>query len=35
MGSPRKYIYATGRVGNGQNHVEIDTINGDVILRQE
>ncbi len=35
QGSPRKYIYATGRVGNGQNHVEISTINGDVILRQE
>jgi DUF4097 and DUF4098 domain-containing protein YvlB len=35
MGSPRKYIYATGRVGDGQNHVEISTINGDVILRQE
>ncbi len=35
QGSPRKYIYATGRVGNGENHVEIDTINGDVILKQE
>lgn len=34
-GSPRKYIRATGRVGNGQNHVTIETINGDVILKQE
>ena len=35
FGSPRKFIRATGRVGNGQNHVTINTINGDVILRQE
>jgi DUF4097 and DUF4098 domain-containing protein YvlB len=34
-GSPRKYIRASGRVGNGQNKVSIDTVNGDVILRQE
>jgi DUF4097 and DUF4098 domain-containing protein YvlB len=34
-GTPRKYIYAEGRVGSGQNHVEIKTINGDVILKQE
>ncbi len=34
-GTPRKYIYAEGRVGSGMNHVEIKTINGDVILRQE
>jgi DUF4097 and DUF4098 domain-containing protein YvlB len=34
-GTPRKYIYAQGRVGSGQNHVEIDTINGDVIFKQE
>lgn len=35
FGTPRKFIRATGRVGNGQNRVTIDTINGDVILRQE
>ena len=35
QGTPRKYIYAEGRVGSGQNHVEIDTINGDVIVKQE
>jgi DUF4097 and DUF4098 domain-containing protein YvlB len=35
QGSPRKYIYAEGRVGSGQNHVQIETINGDVILKQE
>jgi len=34
-GSPRKYIRAQGRVGNGQNRVTINTINGDVILKQE
>jgi DUF4097 and DUF4098 domain-containing protein YvlB len=34
-GTPRKYIRAAGRVGNGLNKVSIDTINGDVILRQE
>ena len=34
-GTPRKYIYVTGRVGDGQNRVTIDTINGDVILKQE
>ena len=35
FGSPRKFIRASGRVGNGQNRVTIDTINGDVILRQQ
>jgi len=34
-GTPRKYIRATGRVGSGLNKVTIDTINGDVVLRQE
>jgi len=34
-GTPRKYIYVSGRVGDGQNQVTIDTINGDVILKQE
>jgi DUF4097 and DUF4098 domain-containing protein YvlB len=34
-GTPRKYIRASGRVGNGKNKVTIDTIDGDVILRQE
>jgi hypothetical protein len=34
-GSPRKYILAKGRVGNGLNHVEIKTVNGDVIIKQE
>ena len=35
FGTPRKYIRAAGRVGNGLNKVSIDTINGNVILRQE
>ena len=34
-GTPRKYIYVTGRVGNGQNTVKIETINGDIVLKQE
>lgn len=34
-GTPRKYIVATGRVGDGKNQVTIDTINGDVVLKQE
>ncbi len=34
-GSPRKYILAQGRVGDGRNPVTIDTINGDVVLKQE
>jgi DUF4097 and DUF4098 domain-containing protein YvlB len=34
-GSPRKYIRSEGRVGSGLNHVEIKTVNGDVILKQE
>lgn len=35
FGTSRKFIRAAGRVGNGQNHVTIDTVNGDVILHQE
>ena len=31
-GTPRKYIYANGRVGSGQNRVVISTINGNVTL---
>jgi len=34
-GSARKYIRARGKVGSGLNHVEIKTVNGDVILKQE
>ncbi|HEY2124261.1 MAG TPA: hypothetical protein VGG94_02260 [Chthoniobacterales bacterium] len=34
-GTPRKYIYVTGRVGNGGNTVKIETINGDISLKQE
>jgi DUF4097 and DUF4098 domain-containing protein YvlB len=34
-GTPRKYIYVTGRVGNWQNRVKIETINGDIVLKQE
>jgi DUF4097 and DUF4098 domain-containing protein YvlB len=35
FGSPRKYIRAKGKVGTGLNHVVINTVNGDVILKQE
>ena len=34
-GTPRKYLRAKGQVGDGSNHVTINTINGDVILKQE
>ncbi|OLE53643.1 MAG: hypothetical protein AUG51_12335 [Acidobacteria bacterium 13_1_20CM_3_53_8] len=34
QGSPRKYIYATGSVGNGRYKVIIKTINGDVTIRR-
>lgn len=33
-GSPRKYIYGTGKVGDGKNKVTIRTINGDIIIRK-
>ena len=35
FGTARKFIRASGRVGNGLNRVTIQTINGDVIIRQE
>ena len=35
QGSPRKYIIAQGRVGDGKNPVTIETINGDVVVKQE
>lgn len=34
-GSPRKYIRASGVVGSGLNHVTINAINGNVVLKQE
>jgi len=34
-GTARKYIRARGRLGSGLNHVTIETVNGDVILKQE
>jgi DUF4097 and DUF4098 domain-containing protein YvlB len=33
-GSPRKYIYGTGRLNGGKHRIEIRTVNGDVILRR-
>ncbi|MCI0413297.1 DUF4097 domain-containing protein [bacterium] len=33
-GSPRKYIYGSGKVGAGTHRVRIRTINGDIILRK-
>ena len=35
FGSPRKFIRAKGRVGSGLNHVTVETVNGDVTLKQE
>jgi hypothetical protein len=34
QGSPRKYINATGTIGDGKNKVRIMTMNGDVHLRK-
>ena len=34
-GTPRKYLYARGRTGNGQNHVTIKTINGNVTIKEK
>ena len=34
-GSARKYLYAKGKVGNGQNHVTIKTVNGNIIIKGE
>lgn len=34
-GSPRKHLYARGRIGDGRNHVTIKTINGNVIINGE
>jgi hypothetical protein len=34
-GAPRKYIYAKGRVGTGENHVTISGIGGNVTIVQE
>jgi DUF4097 and DUF4098 domain-containing protein YvlB len=35
QGTPRKYLYAKGRIGNGQNHVTLKTVNGNIIIRGE
>jgi DUF4097 and DUF4098 domain-containing protein YvlB len=29
-GSPKKYIYGTGRIGDGKNRIKLETINGDI-----
>jgi DUF4097 and DUF4098 domain-containing protein YvlB len=34
-GSPRKHLYAKGRIGDGRNHVTIKTINGNIIINGE
>ena len=34
-GTPRKYLYAKGRTGNGQNHVIIKTVNGNVTIKED
>ena len=34
-GSARRYLYAKGKVGNGQNHVTIKTVNGNIIIKGE
>lgn len=34
QGTPRKYIYGTGKVGDGKNKITIRTIDGDIIIRK-
>ena len=34
-GSPRKYLYAKGKIGNGQNQVTIKTIDGNITIKGE
>jgi DUF4097 and DUF4098 domain-containing protein YvlB len=34
-GTPRKYLYAKGRIGNGRNHVTLKTVNGNIIIKGE
>lgn len=33
-GTPRKYIYGTGKVGDGKNKITIRTIDGDIIIKK-
>jgi hypothetical protein len=33
-GSARRYIYGTGKIKDGKNRVQIDTINGDIIIKK-
>jgi DUF4097 and DUF4098 domain-containing protein YvlB len=33
-GDARRYIYGTGTAGSGKNVIEIETVNGDVIIRK-
>ncbi|MEE9465542.1 MAG: DUF4097 family beta strand repeat-containing protein [Candidatus Neomarinimicrobiota bacterium] len=33
-GSPRKYIYGKGKVGDGRNTVKLKTINGRIVIRK-
>ena len=34
QGSARKYIFGTGKVGNGKHKVRIETINGNIIIKK-
>lgn len=34
FGSPRKYIYGTGKVGDGKNRIKIKTVNGNIYVRR-
>lgn len=33
-GTPRKYIYGTGKSGGGSHQIKIHTVNGDIFLRR-
>jgi DUF4097 and DUF4098 domain-containing protein YvlB len=34
QGTPRKYIYGSGQVGDGKNKIKLETINGDIIIKK-
>ena len=34
QGSPKKYLYGTGTVGSGRHLIDLETVNGNVIIRR-
>jgi DUF4097 and DUF4098 domain-containing protein YvlB len=35
IGTPRRFVYARGKIGDGKNRITISTVNGDIVLRRE